>query len=96
MVVSFIRNLINNNKGVAIGLMAMIILDIVFAMLWIATMPAVGMVWDIINPYLPAEANGPMDMLNNACGWVLLIFVIGTLIYGAAWATRRDPVDVAT
>lgn len=91
-----LKRFVRDESGlVTIGLVAMIMLDIVVAMLWVATMPAVGMVWDIVVPNLPSQANGAMDMLNNACGWTLLIMVFGTLVYGAAWATRRDPVDVA-
>lgn len=89
------RRLLRNCEGVVIGLVVMVILDVMFAMLWIATMPAVGLVWDIVSPNLPARAAATMTMLNNVCGWSLLILVVGTLVYGAAWATHRDPVDVA-
>lgn len=87
------RSLLKNNQGIATGMIVMIILCIVTAMIWIATMPAVGMIWDIVDPYLPAQAQATMDMLNNVCGWFLLIVVVGTLIYGAAWATHRVPID---
>ncbi len=87
------RNFIKDRRGVVAGLVLMIVLCIVTAMIWITTMPAVGMVWDIVSPNLPVNAQSTMDMLNNVSGWFLIIMVIGTIIYGAAWATRRVPID---
>lgn len=87
------RSLRYDNKGNVLGLVVMIMLCFLFAILWIATMPAVGMVWNIVSPNLPAEASGTMDMLNNAMGWTLLVFIVGTIIYGAAWATHRNVVE---
>ena len=87
------KSLIKDRNGNVIGMVVMIMLCFLFAILWIATMPAVGMVWNIVGPNLPVEASGTMDMLNNACGWTLLIFIIGTIIYGAAWATHRNVVE---
>jgi type II secretory pathway component PulF len=81
-------------RGIVTGLIVMIVTDLIVAMIWIATMPAVTMIWDIVIPSLPANALVTMNMLNNVMGWFLLAMVIGTLIYGAAWATHRVPVDV--
>jgi len=94
LVISCLEKFVGDRCGVVAGLLVMIVTDFIVAMLWIATMPGVIMVWDIITPYLPAQALGTMNMLNNVMGWFLLIMVVGTLVYGAAWATRRDPVDL--
>lgn len=64
------------------------------ALLYIVSMPAVGIIWDAILPDLPSRASPTMTLLNNVCGWTLLVLVIGTLVYGAALAFKRDPVDV--
>lgn len=87
------RNLIENREGNIIGLVLMIILCFVFAIIWIATMPAVGLIWDIVAPNLPTRAQPTMDMLNNVMGWTLLFWVVGTIIYGAAWATHRNVLE---
>lgn len=88
------QKFLSDCKGLVAGLVVMIVTDFIVAIIWLATMPAVIMLWDIIAPELPARAMGTMNMLNNVCGWFLLIMIIGTLVYGAAWATHRDPVDV--
>lgn len=78
-----------------IGLVAMIILDFTFGMLWISTVPAVLPVWAIITPELPAQGTGVMNLLNNIFGWTLILLIVGTIVYGAAYAMRRDPVEYA-
>lgn len=70
----------------------MIVFDFVFAMLWIATVPAVLPVWAIVTPNLPAQGAVTMNLLNNVFGWTLIVFIVGTIIYGAAYSTRKDRV----
>lgn len=75
--------------------MAVMIASIfVVAMLFILSMPMVTAIWAITTPMLPVDQLPIMDLLNNACGWTLIILVVGTIIYGAVSAFRRDPVDV--
>ncbi len=93
-VLTLLKRLLGDCRGVVLGLVVMIVTDFIIAILWIATMPSVVMVWNIVTPYLPARALVTMNMLNNVMGWFLLIMVVGTLIYGAAWASHRDPMDV--
>jgi|WetSurMetagenome_2_1015567.scaffolds.fasta_scaffold74327_3 hypothetical protein len=88
------KNLATNNQGVVVGLVIMIASTIAVAMMWIVTMPAVGLIWDAISPGLPTRAMPIMDMMNNVCGWTLLALIIGCIAYGAALSFRRDPVDV--
>lgn len=84
----------SDNRGVVVGLIVMIASIICVALLYIVSMPAVGMIWDVISPGLPSRATPTMNLLNNVCGWTLLVLVIGTLLYGAALAFKRDPVDL--
>jgi hypothetical protein len=88
------RSFRKNKQGIVIGMVIMIATIFVVAIMWIVTMPAVTMIWANIAPNLPEQDIPIMNMLNNTCGWTLLALIIGTLVYGAALAGRRDPVDV--
>ena len=88
------RSFRRNNRGIVIGMVIMIATIFVVAMMWIVSMPAVTLIWASITPDLPDQDIPIMNMLNNVCGWTLLALVIGTLVYGAALAGKRDPVDV--
>ena len=88
------RNFRRNQQGVVVGLVIMIVLVISVAMLYIVSMPAVGIVWNAVTPMMPASAQPIMSLLNNVCGWTLLVLIFGCLAYGAALAFKRDPVDV--
>ncbi len=89
------RNLWSNTQGVVVGLVIMTVSIFVVAILWISTMPAVGIFWAAVIPLMPPERLFIMDFMNNVAGWTLLLLVIGCLAYGAALSYRRDPVDVS-
>jgi type II secretory pathway component PulF len=85
----------SDTAGIVIGMVVMIVTDITVGIMWIVSMPAVVMMWNIITPSLPTSQLPTMNMLNNVCGWTLLVLVIGTLAYGAVLAFKRDPIDVS-
>lgn len=89
-----VKNILSDYRGNVIGLAVMIATTFIIAIAWIVTMPAVGLFWDAIDPMMPDVALSAMGLLNNVCGWTLLVLVIGTLAYGLALAFRRDPVDL--
>jgi type II secretory pathway component PulF len=89
-----LRNFVANKQGIVVGMVVMIVSVFAVALLYIVSMPAVGLIWTALTPGLPTQAISIMSMLNNVCGWTLLVLVIGCLAYGAALAFKRDPVDV--
>lgn len=88
------KSFVSDERGIVIGMVIMIVSIITVALLWIVTMPAVGLFWESVMPQIPVSYYPIMDMLNNVCGWTLLVLVIGCLAYGAALAFKRDPVEV--
>jgi hypothetical protein len=88
------QSFIQDTRGVVIGLVVMIATCIVTAMMWIISMPAVMAIWNNLLPIMPVQALPTMYLMNNVCGWTLVILIVGTIAYGAALSFRRDPVDV--
>lgn len=87
------RNFKNNQQGIVVGMVIMIATIFVVAIMYIVTMPAVTMIWANVTPLLPTRDAPIMNMLNNVCAWTLMALIIGTIVYGAALAGRRDPYD---
>ena len=88
------RSFRHDTHGVVVGLVIMIVSIFIVAILFVSTMPAVGIVWQAVIPMLPTERLPIMDLMNNVTGWTLLILVLGCLAYGAALSFKRDPVDI--
>lgn len=87
--------LATDQRGIVVGMVVMIASIFVVAILFITTMPAVGILWDTIYPSgYPSYAEQTMNLLNNVCGWTLLCLIVGCLAYGVALAAKRDPYDV--
>jgi hypothetical protein len=92
------RNFVTDKQGGIIGLTIMIVTTILVAILFITTMPAAGVIWQSVIPMFPngtpPSVQQTMNLLNVVSGVTLLILVGGTILYGLADATRRDPYDV--
>jgi hypothetical protein len=80
---------LKQREGIVIGMVLMVVSILVVGIAWIVTMPMAVIVWQSINPMLPAEDMPIMNMLNNVCGWTLLVLIIGCLAYGAALVYQR-------
>jgi hypothetical protein len=89
-----VKNFVADKKGMIAEAAVGITLIIITAALWIISMYPVQVVWDSVNTLVPNEFHGTMTMLNNVCGWVLLIEVGGLLAWIAVHAFRRETVDM--
>lgn len=89
-----LRNFKSDQRGFIAEAAVGIVLIIVTASLWIISMYPVQVVWDSVNTLVPNEFHGTMTMLNNVCGWVLLIEVGGLIAWIAVHAFRRETVDM--
>ena len=88
-----IKTLQSNRQGIVVGMIVMITSVIIVALLYALSLPALNIIWDYVSPNLPANLTNQMTLVNNVCGWTLLILVIGCLAYGLALAMKRDPYD---
>jgi hypothetical protein len=88
------RSLRSDKSGIIVVLVVGVTLIIITAMLWIISMYPASSIWDAIDPMMPRQGRGVMDMLHNVSGWMLIILVVGTIFWMAAHAFRRDPIEV--
>jgi hypothetical protein len=88
-----VKNFVTDKRGIIAEAAVGITLIIVTATLWIISMYPVQVVWDSVNSQVPNQFHGTMTMLNNVCGWVLLIEVGGLLAWIAVHAFRKEILD---
>lgn len=87
------KNFVTDKRGIIAEAVVGITLIIVTATLWIISMYPVQVVWDSVNNQVPNQFHGTMTMLNNVCGWVLLIEVGGLIAWIAVHAFRKETLD---
>jgi hypothetical protein len=87
------RNFVKDTRGIIAEAAVGITLIIITAALWIISMYPVQVVWDSVNTLVPNQFHGTMTMLNNVCGWVLLIEVVGLLAWIGVHAFRKETLD---
>lgn len=88
------RNFVTDERGMIAEAVIGIVLIIVTATLWIVSMYPVQMIWNSVDALVPSQFHGTMTLLNNVCGWVLLIEVVGLVVWIAIHAFRKETLDV--
>lgn len=91
---TIIKRFIQNKRGIVAVLAVGVALIILTAMIWVVSMFAVGNVWDALAPMIPARFHGTMTMLNNVCGWALLIEIVGLAVWMGVHAFKKEVVDI--
>jgi hypothetical protein len=84
----------NDCDAIIIPLTVGVVLIIATALLWLVSMYPVNLIWDSLSPMMPDSATHIMTMLNNVCGWALLVEVVGLLIWMGIHTFRKEVVDV--
>ena len=83
-----------DRRGIIVPLVVGITLIITTALLWVVSMYPVALFWDAVEPLMPANTHGTMTMLNNVCGWALIVEVAGLLVWMGVHCFRKEVIDI--